>query len=197
MAIQTGDATALSGLLAEDPSRADALVHWGPHDRIATHPLHFISDMLFDGTLARGRELALVDALIDAGADLDFRANGNGETHLIGAASLGAEQVGIRLIEAGANPRLTGGFGETALHWAALLGSAKLSASLIPLSDLELPDHKYSSTPLGWAIHGWSDPPAGKPGGQREVVELLLAAGARIDPAQAAALESLKAREVV
>jgi hypothetical protein len=62
---------------------------------------------------------------------------------------------------------------------------------LIPGSDLNLEDEKYSSPPLGWAIHGWSDPPAGNHGRQREVVALLLAAGARVEPRW---LESEKVR---
>jgi len=47
---------------------------------------------------------------------------------------------------------------------------------------LDLKDQKYGSSPLGWAIHGWSNPPAGNQGRQREVIQLLVAAGAQIDP---------------
>ena len=73
-------------------------------------------------------------------------------------------------------------FGETALHWAAMLGEDRLVAKLIPGSDLNLKDLKYSSPPLGWAIHGWSNPPAGNYGRQREVVASLVAGGARVEP---------------
>ena len=115
--------------------------------------------MLFNGTLEKGKELPLVEALIEAGADLNFqreREDGKkGDTPLIGAASLGAEDVGIRLLDAGAKPDLRGLFGETALHWAALLGEDRLVARLIEGSDLNLKDEKYKSPPLGWAIHGW------------------------------------------
>jgi len=72
-------------------------------------------------------------------------------------------------------------FGETALHWAAMLGEDRLVARLIPGSDLNLRDRKYDSPPLGWAIHGWSDPPAGNYGRQREVVACLVAAGAMVE----------------
>jgi hypothetical protein len=44
-----------------------------------------------------------------------------------------------------------------------------------------LRDEKYNSSPLGWAVHGWCNPPAGNHGRQREVVELLVAAGARVE----------------
>lgn len=55
-------------------------------------------------------------------------------------------------------------------------------ARLIPGSDLNPRDEKYDSPPLGWAIHGWSDPPAGNHGRQCEVVALLVAAGASVQP---------------
>jgi hypothetical protein len=138
--------------------------------------------MLFEGKLQRGQELPIIDALIRAGANLNFQKNGKGDTPLIGAASLGAEDVGLRLLDAGANPDLRGLFGETALHWAALLGEDRLAERLIPGADLNLKDEKYQSPPLGWAIHGWSNPPAGNQGRQREVVMLLVAAGAKIEP---------------
>lgn len=202
VAIDTGDSVALRRLLSEDSSRADELIRWG---QCRTHPLHYISDMLFAGTLQNGRELPLVEALIQAGADLNFNKDGKSETPSIGAASLGAEDVGLRLLEAGARPQLRGLFGETALHWASLLGEDRLVARLIEGSDLDLNDQKYNSPPLGWAIHGWSDPPAGNHGRQREVVALLLAAGARVEPgwlesekvqADAAILASMRARRL-
>jgi len=180
-AIETGDAAALRRTLAEVPVRANELVRWGKDCRIATHPLHYVSDMLFNGVLPKGKELGLVEVLIQAGADLNFQKAGK-DTPLIGAASLGAEEVGLRLLDAGARPELRGGFGETALHWAALLGEDRLAGRLIPGTDLNFKDEKYKSTPLGWAVHGWCKPPAGNHGRQREVVTLLVAAGAKVEP---------------
>ena len=183
-AIHKGDATALRALLEEDASRANALIRWGENRRNYTHPLHYVSDMIFNGTLKRGTEVLLIDALIEAGADLDFQRNGKGDTPLIGAASLAAEDVGIRLIDAGADARLRGIFGETALHWAAMLGEERLAERLIPISDIDLEDEKYNSPPLGWAIHGCYAAPNGNQGRQREVVALLVAAGATVEPAR-------------
>ncbi|HEX7360872.1 MAG TPA: ankyrin repeat domain-containing protein [Bryobacteraceae bacterium] len=180
-AIETGDAAALRQLLDEVPARANALIRWGKNCRIATHPLHYISDMLFEGKLAKGRELPLLEPLIAAGANLDFQQDG-GDTPLIGAASLGAEEIGLRLLDAGARPELRGMFGETALHWAALLGEDRLVEKLIGSVDPNLKDEKYKSSSLGWAIHGWCNPPAGNRGRQLEVVKLLVAAGARVEP---------------
>lgn len=184
--IRNGDAAALRRLLSEDVSRANALIHWGKNDCIHTHPLHFVSDMLFEGTLKRGTELPLIDALIEAGADLDFqrdREDGKkSDTPLIGAASLAAEEVGLRLLDAGAKPELRGLFGETALHWAAFLGEDRLTARLIHGSDINLRDEKYHSPPLGWAIHGCYNTPPGSQGRQRNVAALLVRAGAAVEP---------------
>jgi ankyrin repeat protein len=182
-ALQNGDAVALRGLLSEEPARANELIRWGGDRCILTHPLHFVSDMLFEGTLPKGRELPLVEALLEAGADVDFRDEDKSDTPLIGAASLGAEAVGIRLLEAGARPDLRGCFGETALHWAAMLGEDRLAGRLIAAgADVGLQDEEYKSSPLGWAIHGWGDPPAGNHGRQLEVARLLVTAGARVEP---------------
>ena len=184
-AIRSGDAAALRQLLAEDSLCANELIRWGERMPCFTHPLHFISDMLFGGTLPKGREIPLVDALLDAGADVDFqrsREDGKkGDTPLIGAASLGAEDLALRLLAAGAKPQLRGLFGETALHWAAMLGEDRLAAELIRGSNVNLRDEKYNSPPLGWAIHGWCDPPAGNHGRQREVAALLVAAGSTVE----------------
>jgi hypothetical protein len=129
-AIQNGDIAALRRLLAEDSSRANELISWGERKPCFTHPLHFISDMLFQGTLPKGKELPLVDVLLDAGSDVNFqRSREDGkksDSPLIGAASLGAEA-------------------------------------------------------LGWAIHGWCEPPAGNHGRHREVVTLLVRAGASVE----------------
>jgi ankyrin repeat protein len=185
-AIRNADADALRRLLIEDSSLANALIRWGKNDCILTHPLHYVSDMLFEGTLRKGREMRLIEALIQAGADLDFqrdREDGKkSDTPLIGAASLAAEDVGLRLLEAGARPELRGLFGETALHWAALLGEDRLAGRLIAGSDLDLKDEKYNSSPLGWAIHGRYNPPAGNQGRQCEVAALLVSAGAKVEP---------------
>jgi hypothetical protein len=184
-AIRTGDAEALRRLLIEDSSRANVLVRWGPTDCTLTHPLHYVSDMLFEGTLKKGKDLPLIEALIEAGADLDFqrdRENGKkGDTPLIGAASLAAEEVGLKLLDAGARPELRGFFGETALHWAALLGEDRLARRLIDGSDIDLKDEKYDSSPLGWAVHGRYNPPAGNQGKQCEVAALLVFAGATVE----------------
>lgn len=185
IAIQRGDAQLVQRLLAQDPSRANTLIRWGENDRLQTPPLHFVSDMIWDGTLAFGRELPVVDALIGAGADLDAQ---NGSP-LNAAASLGAEDIGIRLLDAGARADLLGRFGETALHWAAHLGASRLVDRLVQAgSPLDVNDRQYHATPLGWAMHGWRLPvPAhwvttGIAPRHIDVVGRLVGAGALVDP---------------
>jgi hypothetical protein len=53
-AIRNADAAALRQLLAEDSSRANELIRWGERKPCFTHPLHFISDMLFWRHAAKG-----------------------------------------------------------------------------------------------------------------------------------------------
>ncbi len=163
------------------------LIRWGKNGCVLTHPLHYVSDMLFAGTLQKGKELLLMEVLIQAGADLNFQSDREdgkkGDTPLIGAASLGAEDAGLALLNAGARPEVRGLFGETALHWAALLGEDRLAAALINGSDVDLKDEKYNSSPLGWAIHGCYNSPAGNHGKQREVAALLVSAEATVDTA--------------
>lgn len=141
-AIENWDAKALRQLLANDPSLANTLIRWGKNECFLTHPLHFISDMLFEGSLQRGMELPLVKALIQAKVDLKFqRDRGDGrksDLPLIGAAS----PVGLKLLDAGADPNLRGLFGETALHWAALLGEDRFVGRLIGVADPNFKDEK-------------------------------------------------------
>ena len=181
-AIETGDGLALRSLLTDDPSGANRLIKWGKKCEIRTHPLHYVSDMLFDGTLEPGKAVPLIDAIMSAGGDCNHQAS-NGETPLIGAASLAAEDVGLRLLDAGARPDLRGAIKETALHWSAHLGLARLSARLITEgSDVNLKDTRYNSSPLGWAIHGRFNSPPGSQGNHYDVVALLVAAGAAAEP---------------
>jgi len=181
-AIEAGDASTLRRLLDEDPTLANTLIVWGKRCEIHTHPLHYIADMLFEGTLQRGKELPVFEALLAAGADCNHQAT-NGETPLIGAASLGAEDVGLRLLDAGARPEMQGGFGETALHWAANLGLHRLVARLLESGgDVHRRDARYNSSPLGWALHGRFRSSWGSQGCFAEVVALLVGAGATVEP---------------
>ncbi len=75
--------------------------------------------------------------------------------------------------------------GITGLHWAAYAARADIVKLLLESkAPVELKDERHRGTPLGWAFHGWGDPPPGtEPGHYYEVVALLVAAGATVDSA--------------
>ena len=185
-ALRSGDAAALRRILSADPAQANALVAYGENcQKLTHHPLHYISNLVFNGVLPKGTEMPLVEALLEAGSDVEFGKGDKHETNLIGAASLGAEDVAIRLLYAGADSHARGDGGETALHWAALFGELRLVQRLIEGADLEVEDDQYHSTPLGWAVHSVCEPPTENPanhGHQREVAAILIAHGATIRP---------------
>lgn len=182
-AIEGGDDVALHALLAEQPSLANATIHWGEGGKNGSVPLHYVSDMQFEGPLAAERALPLVEILLAAGASINAPHERHGDTPLIAAASLYAEAIGKRLIQAGADVHARGLFGATALHWAALCGLEDLAAALIDAgADVELRDAEHEGTPADWAYHGWSGGgPRDRHRNQPRVVALLAAAGACID----------------
>ena len=149
-ALRRGDAEKLRQILSADPAQANALVAYGENcQKLTHHPLHYISDLVFNGVLPKGKEMPLVEALLAAGSDVDFGKGAKHETSLIGAASLGAEDVGLRLLDAGADPHARGNGGETALHWAALFGELRLVERLI---EAQISNSKTTNTtPRLWA----------------------------------------------
>lgn len=178
--IEAGDVAALQQVLATEPAWANTPIRWGKNDEIVTQPLHFVCDKVFDSTLRDETAARLAQALIATGADIDHQ---NGDP-LNAAASLGATEVGLLLLDAGARPDLRGLFGETALHWAATTGNSVLVQRLLEKgAPVDVKDEKWKSTPLGWALHGWGERrPAGDHGHHREVVAYLVRAGAVVDP---------------
>jgi hypothetical protein len=74
--------------------------------------------------------------------------------------------------------------GETGLHWAAYGGHSDIVKLLLKRkSCVDAKDERYGATPLGWALHGWCyPPPEAKRARYHEVVSLLVAAGAKLDP---------------
>jgi hypothetical protein len=185
-AIDAGDAEGLGRLLVASPALANQPVVWGDRGQLRTHPLHYVCDRCFDKTITADQALRLVEALLAGGSNWNGNPEDN-ETPLHGAASLGAEDVGLRLVRAGADPHRLGGFGETPLHWAAALGLDRLCARLIEAgAGVHVEDARYHASPLGWAIFGrtkW-------PGRQLEVVALLVAAGAKPSDAQLAVADA-------
>ena len=74
--------------------------------------------------------------------------------------------------------------GQTGLHWAAYHAHVDTVKLLLKRkAPVDAKDESYGGTPLGWALYAWGDPP---PEAKRvhyyEVVTILVAAGATLDP---------------
>jgi len=182
-AIEQGDADILKACLEADPALADMAIRWGPDGKNPSVPLQYVCDMVFEGPLEAAAALPLAEVLLAAGGDVNARHEIHGDTPLIAAASLLVEDVGLRLIEAGADVTLRGLFGATALHWSSMHGLTRLAQALIDAgADIRTPDSEHDGSPLGWAVHGWKEDKAGVPRTQPDVARLLVAAGAPVSP---------------
>ena len=75
--------------------------------------------------------------------------------------------------------------GETGLHWAAYSAHVDLIKLLLgKKAPIHVKDQRHGGTPLEWALYAWGNPPLeAEPGNYYEVVALLVAAGATVDPA--------------
>jgi FOG: Ankyrin repeat len=83
-------------------------------------------------------------------------------------------------------PSVSGGAGGTALHCAAWEGSAACVAAILRrpagLALLEVREPRFGGTPLSWCAHGSAN--CGNPHADHAAVaRMLIAAGARLDPA--------------
>jgi hypothetical protein len=74
--------------------------------------------------------------------------------------------------------------GQTGLHWAA--GGAHLDTVQLLLdrkAPVDAQDQTWHATPLSWALYGWKNPPPEtQPELYHQVVALLIAAGATVQP---------------
>lgn len=181
-AIDRGDVDGLRAALRADAGAADALVRWGAAGCGWSPPIHYVCDLVFAGRLDGPTSRALTEVLLEHGADVD-RTDRPGSL-LVNAASLGAEEVGVSLLRAGATVDVTSGLhGATALHWSALLGLPVLTAALVDAgADVARRDATYDAEPLGWAVQGAVEGAPGGRGAYPAVARCLVAAGAP-DPA--------------
>ncbi|UCD74295.1 MAG: ankyrin repeat domain-containing protein [Phycisphaerales bacterium] len=126
------------------------------------------------GLAAQYGDLPLVQALIDAGADVDAVDTRTGRTPLMQAAE-GNQVEAIRLLlNAGASLEAKNKIGGTALSWATGFGKAEAVRELIDQgAQIEVVDAVLGYTPLIWAS-GFGDPRS---------IGILLDAGANIEAA--------------
>lgn len=90
----------------------------------------------------------------------------------------------VRLMLAGGLPvDARGQHGGTPLHWACFHGNADMVREILRYAPpLELADHEFDATPLGWAIHGSKNGWYCRTGDYAGTVKALLAAGALPPP---------------
>jgi len=178
--IEAGNLEGLRGALASDPELANTTIRWFHHQQNESDPLHYVSDCVSRGLLVNGREGEIATLLLESGAAIDGSAGR--ETPLIGAASLGAENVARVLVEAGAALEASSVFGARALHWAAWTGSPGTVGLLVSRgAQIEARCREFGATPLFWAVHACG--PDG-PHTRKDPVgaaRILITAGARVD----------------
>ncbi len=169
----------LQALLQATPSLATQPLQQDPVHTVP--PLHYVCDVVFNGQVTQEQSLALTNALLDAGVNVDESYAKSGDTFLITATSLGAESVGLRLLEHGADVTPTGLFNATALHWAAFVGLDRLGHALIQHgAAIELRDTEYDCTPLQWSLHAWAKGPEKNRDGVPRITRVLVEHGAQI-----------------
>ena len=118
-----------------------------------------------------GRE-AMVELLLERGADLESKDAEYGQTPLSWAAENGHEAVVKLLLERGADVDSKNEWGRTPLSWAAENGHEAVVELLLERgADLESKDQSFGQTPLSWAAEN----------GHEGVVELLLERGAELE----------------
>jgi hypothetical protein len=74
--------------------------------------------------------------------------------------------------------------GQTGLHWAAANAHVDTVKLLLERkAPVDARDETWENTPLAWSLYGWTNPPPGAtPERYYEVVALLVAAGATVNP---------------
>ena len=177
--LETGAVNSIAIMLKANPDLANSKIAWGPDKKNVTDPLHYISDCVFNGSLNGDLAAELARLLIENGALIN--GSENTEPPLIGATSLSAVSVALVLIEHGADINLVALFGATALHWAAYVGTPTVVTSLLEKgASHEVRCSEFDSTPLFWAVQGFSKYGPAKVSNQIEVAEILLSNGANV-----------------
>jgi len=182
--VEHGDVSALKVLVDKQPTCVNEEIFWGENNKNASVPLHYICDMVFEGVLANGTEKELAAVLLQHDADLESISSTGRDTPLIAAASLKVPEVGVLLIDHGADIHFCGTHGATALHWACWVGCVPIVERLLQHPhDLEQTCREFQATPLYWAAHGYLNSNRSKKTGQFEAARMLIDSGSEINTA--------------
>lgn len=178
--IKNNDINALNQNLVLEPSLANKIIKWGPLNKNSTHPLHYLCDRVFAGSMDSRLAGEMAKALVKSGANVDgYGLEEMKDTPLVAAASLHADDVALVLIEAGADIHHRGCFGGTALHWAAWCGRDRVVRRLLDEEiDLDLRCITHKSTAFFWAAHGIAEGGEKNQHQQLECARMLKEAGA-------------------
>ncbi|MEX2180389.1 MAG: ankyrin repeat domain-containing protein [Gemmatimonadaceae bacterium] len=115
------------------------------------------------------------------------------------ACGYGHPDVVTYLLAAGVRPderlRLYGN-GHTGLHLAAYHAHVEIARELLRRgASVSVTDETWGTTPLAWALHGWSEDRTAPADRYREVVRLLVGAGAEVTPEVTRILTRMNADE--
>jgi ankyrin repeat protein len=94
------------------------------------------------------------------------------------ACEWGRKEVAVFLLDRGTDPAWHRGDGQTALHWAVIGGHVDIVKLLLKRNPPLEAKNMYGGTVLGQA--SWSAAHGGDPDAYIEIMEALIAAGARV-----------------
>lgn len=121
--------------------------------------------------------IAIVKILLEKGADLSIQTKQNKNTPLHGVAFDGEEQLGLMLLDKGANPGVKNARGETPLYIAAQSGNLPIVRLLLDHSE-----NKHRTTIINATNEkGWTALHVAARNSREEIVQILLDRGASIN----------------
>ena len=178
--IKNKDMEEITQLLMNNPSLANEGIPFDDEHPTLAHPLHRICDAVHAGSITDEQAVEMAKVFLMHGADVHGGVKEDGkDSPLVAAASLYADQVGILLVNNGADIHHAGCHGGTALHWAGWCGRPVLLERLIEEgASINRLCRDFVSTPLFWTIHGYRSGERKNATGYLACVKMLLDAGA-------------------
>ena len=141
---------------------------------------------------------AAIDLLLAANPGLAAGFDAEERGRLVQAAEANDLPTVRLMLRAGWPLDLRGGYGGTALHWAAWHGNAAMVTELVrSRADLGARDPHHDGTPLDWALHGSLNSWHRQRGDYGATVDTLSAAGATVPEADDSFEASDEARAAV